>query len=58
MINVRDFGARGNETHDDTAAIQAALNAGGHVHFPSGRYLISAPLTLTSDVTEASGARS
>jgi len=41
--NVRDFGASGNGTTDDTSAIQAAINAavnagGGTVFFPPGVY--------------------
>jgi hypothetical protein len=55
-INVRDFGAQGNATTDDTAAIQAAINSAsalsvnsqnysGVVHFPPGVYLIT-PGTL------------
>jgi hypothetical protein len=42
--NVKNYGAVGNGTHDDTAAIQAAINslpsAGGTVYIPSGTYLI------------------
>lgn len=37
--NVKDFGAVGNGVADDTAAIQAAINAGGTVYFPIGTYL-------------------
>lgn len=52
--NVKGFGATGNGTIDDTAAIQLAINAaqaiGGCVFFPPGTYLISASLTYTSDV--------
>ena len=45
IINVRQYGARGNGTTDDTRAIQAAINAasiskGSTVYFPSGIYLI------------------
>ena len=39
MINVRDFGAVGDGITLDTQAIQAALDAGGIVHFPAGTYL-------------------
>ncbi len=42
--NVKNYGALGNGTHDDTAAIQAAINslpsAGGTVYIPAGTYLI------------------
>jgi Pectate lyase superfamily protein len=46
VFNVKDFGALGNNSHDDAAAIQAALNAamaswGGIVYFPAGRYKIT-----------------
>jgi len=45
-INVKDMGARGNGTHNDTAAIQAAVNAlpstGGTVFVPAGRYMVDA----------------
>jgi hypothetical protein len=43
MVNVRDFGATGNGTTDDTAAIQNAINTahsiGEGVFFPAGTYL-------------------
>jgi hypothetical protein len=39
-VNVLDYGATGNGTTDDTAAIQAALNVGGAIYFPSGTYLV------------------
>ncbi|TLD28496.1 hypothetical protein PspLS_03645 [Pyricularia sp. CBS 133598] len=56
--NVRDFGARGDGVTDDTAAINAALQAGNRcnigcasttttpalVYFPAGTYLISTSL--------------
>ena len=41
-INVKDFGALGNNSANDTAAITAAINAaataGGDVYFPAGIY--------------------
>lgn len=49
-INVLDFGATGNGTTNDTAAIQAAINsmsAGDELYFPSGNYLISGNPALT-----------
>lgn len=56
--NVRDFGARGDGVTDDTAAINAAINAGNPcnrgcasttttpavVYFPAGTYLISSSI--------------
>lgn len=56
VVNVRDFGAVGNGVHDDTEAIQAAIDfaagrsCGGEVYFPSGTYLQSATLILKSKV--------
>jgi len=57
-VSVKDFGAVGDGTTDDTAAIQAAINAvnaagGGTVLFPdpSPDYRITAPISLFSFVT-------
>lgn len=46
VSNVRDFGATGNGTTDDTAAIQAAIDqtaasGGGIAYLPAGRYAIT-----------------
>ena len=43
VYNVRDFGAKGDGTHIDSPAVNAAIQAaardgGGVVYFPSGRY--------------------
>jgi hypothetical protein len=58
-INVRtDFGAKGDGTTDDTAAIQGALAAvpvGGVVYFPNGVYEISSPLTVSVTGTKLIG---
>ena len=47
MLNVRDFGAKGDGSTDDTAAIQAAMDAASTrgistVLFPAGTYKVSA----------------
>lgn len=53
MINVKDYGAKGDGTTDDTAAIQAAIDEmqgtgkGGIVYMPPGRYKITSNLTIT-----------
>lgn len=50
----QDYGATGNGTTDDTAAIQSALNAvglGGVVYLPPGAYGVSAPLYIPPQVT-------
>lgn len=50
VYNVKDFGAVGNSTTDDTSAIQAATNAAaavnGCVYLPSGNYKITSAITL------------
>ncbi|MCX4799581.1 glycerophosphodiester phosphodiesterase family protein [Streptomyces sp. NBC_01242] len=56
MINVKDraYGAKGDGAADDTAALQAALNAcqpGGVVYIPQGVYRLSAPVSLPPGVT-------
>ena len=60
-FNVRRYGAVGNGTTDDTAAIQAALTAAGAVKgvtlFPPGSYLTSGALTTTASVEMLPGAR-
>jgi hypothetical protein len=45
-VSVKDFGAVGNGTADDTAAIQAALNTGKSVYIPSGTYKCTGTLNL------------
>lgn len=50
-VSVKDFGAVGNGVTDDTAAIQAAVNAvrangGGTVEFQPGQYLVSTTIDL------------
>jgi hypothetical protein len=46
-VSVKDFGAKGDGTTDDTAAIQAAINAVdlGTVFFPKGNYKTTAKLS-------------
>lgn len=51
MVNVKDFGAIGNGTTDDTMALQSALNKaylGGEVFFPIGTYKITKELRYYS----------
>jgi len=52
-ISVLDFGAVGNGIADDTAAFQAALNAGAGntVNVPAGNYLITSTLTMLANTT-------
>ena len=50
MINVRQYGAVGDGRTDDTAAIQAAIDAvpasGGTVLFPAGTYIVAPKKTV------------
>ena len=56
VVSVKDFGAVGDGVADDTAAIQAAIDAaatfgvtgnfGAAVYFPSGRYIVSSTISL------------
>ena len=48
-VSVKDFGALGNGTGNDTAAIQAALDTGLSVIFPKGIYNVSSNLTVSSN---------
>lgn len=51
--NVMDYGAIGNGVTDDTAAIQAAIDACpiyGTVFAPTGDYLISSTITITKPI--------
>ena len=53
FLSVKDapYGAEGDGATDDTAAIQAAVNAAGSsklCFFPAGVYIISSPITLVS----------
>lgn len=47
MLNVRDFGAKGDGSQDDSKAIQHAVDqAGGGIHFPKGTYTIEKPIRI------------
>lgn len=52
LISVKDFGAIGDGVHDDTTAIQAAIDAllpaGGVVYLPKGQYKIIDDLKVTN----------
>ena len=50
-VSVKDFGAVGDGVADDTAAIQAALNAANTVVFVEGTYLVNDQLDLSANQT-------
>lgn len=57
-VNVKDFGAKGDGSTDDTAAIQAAIDyveaiatGGGEVFFPIGVYIQTQGLTIEDSIT-------
>ena len=56
VVNVKDFGAVGDGVTDDTAAIQAAINAGLNVFLPSGTYKTTSKLTITNNDQVITGA--
>jgi len=47
-VSVRDYGATGDGITDDTLAIQAAINASSSIFFPSGNYIVSTALNISS----------
>ena len=56
ILNVKSFGAKGDDATDDTAAIQSAIDqaaAGnrGTVFFPPGTYRISSSLVITNQLS-------
>ncbi|MEU0567354.1 glycosyl hydrolase family 28 protein [Nonomuraea sp. NPDC005983] len=56
VFNVRDYGATGNGSTNDTSAINAAITAansagGGTVQFPSGTYRSANSIHMKSNVT-------
>lgn len=51
-VSVKDFGAVGDGTADDTAAIQAAVDSGADsIYFPEGTYLVSSTINITAPIT-------
>lgn len=65
IFNVKNYGALGDGSNDDTAEIQAAIDAaeaaadakgGAIVYFPAGEYLVSDTLTVQTDAVKLMGA--
>lgn len=59
-INVKDHGALGDGSTDDTKAISDAFTAlpsnGGSIYFPSGTYIVSGPVTINFNNVHVLGA--
>ena len=53
IVSVKDFGAVGDGTTDDTAAIQAAITANydGSIYFPPGTYKVASTLNITDAIS-------
>lgn len=55
LVSVKDFGAVGNSTTDDTSAIQSAINYvnefGGSLCAPAGKYRLTSELETTQGLT-------
>lgn len=53
FISVKQFGAKGDGTTDDTVALQAAATAlaGKTIFFPDGTYIVSAAVNLPTNTT-------
>lgn len=56
FYNIRDFGAKGDGTTDDTTAIRSAFayiawHNGGNLTFPEGDYVVTQTLALPSNIT-------
>ena len=60
IVSVKDFGAVGNGTADDTDAIKAAIaaNGGRGIYFPRGSYKITETIDVTTSGTQLIGSGS
>lgn len=52
-VSVKDFGAMGDGTTDDSVAIQYAVTEceGTTLYFPSGTYIVGTPITVPNNIT-------
>ena len=54
IVNVKDCGAKGDGTTDDTEAIQVAIFSGRTIYFPDGIYLLNKCLWNQSNASKSS----
>ncbi|MEA3485170.1 MAG: glycosyl hydrolase family 28-related protein [Candidatus Aerophobetes bacterium] len=55
VANVKEFGAVGDGTTDDTISIQRAVDTGKSIHFPIGTYTITDTITIATRGQELFG---
>ena len=55
-VSVKDFGAKGDGRTDDSAAFKQALNNGGVIYIPQGKYRIADQIIFTKGNTILRGA--
>lgn len=48
-VNVKQFGAHGDGTHDDTVAFTNAVATGSYINIPAGTYIISSTITIPNN---------
>lgn len=53
FVSVKAYGAVGNGSADDTAAVQCAISSGDNVWFPTGKYEVSASISIPQALTVA-----
>lgn len=56
VLSIKDFGAKGDGTSDDTAAIQAAVNSQNHLYVPPGVYRCTTTITVSAKICHIFGA--
>jgi hypothetical protein len=50
FANVKDYGAIGDNSADDTSAFQSAINASTHLYVPAGTYKLTSELSLSNPI--------
>lgn len=50
FVNIEDFGARGSDDKDDTAAFEKALATGKNLYLPKGNFYVSKTIVLSDRI--------